>query len=142
MQQTPAIPSLFTAAALMFLPGRIRLSDSAFQQFHRGSLGPRRPCSTGDVGVIADRQPTGRYVGRGHASSAAITAVVALVLTYRISSRRSREPTGAGDASLALRTLRRFWADTARVEQIYRAAFPRLISRENWATLYGIGGDD
>ena len=38
-------------------------------------------------------------------------------------------------ARLALRTLRRFRADTARVEQIYRAAFPRLISRENWAML-------
>lgn len=43
---------------------------------------------------------------------------------------------------LALRTLRRFRADAAQAEQSYRAAFPRLISRENWASLYSIGDDN
>jgi galactofuranosylgalactofuranosylrhamnosyl-N-acetylglucosaminyl-diphospho-decaprenol beta-1,5/1,6-galactofuranosyltransferase len=56
--------------------------------------------------------------------------------------RRRDEEKLKGLARQALRTLRRFRADTAQVEQSYRAAFPRLISRENWATLYGIGGDN
>ena len=41
----------------------------------------------------------------------------------------------------AVRTLRRFRTEAAQAEQNYRAAFPRLISRENWATRYGIGDD-
>ena len=37
--------------------------------------------------------------------------------------------------------LRRLRADSARVEESYRAAFPQLISRAYWATLYGIDPD-
>jgi galactofuranosylgalactofuranosylrhamnosyl-N-acetylglucosaminyl-diphospho-decaprenol beta-1,5/1,6-galactofuranosyltransferase len=42
----------------------------------------------------------------------------------------------------AFRTLRRFRADAAKAQQSYRDAFPRLVSRANWASLYGIGEDD
>jgi galactofuranosylgalactofuranosylrhamnosyl-N-acetylglucosaminyl-diphospho-decaprenol beta-1,5/1,6-galactofuranosyltransferase len=39
----------------------------------------------------------------------------------------------------ALRVLRRFRANASKAEQSYRDAFPQLVSRENWASLYGDG---
>jgi galactofuranosylgalactofuranosylrhamnosyl-N-acetylglucosaminyl-diphospho-decaprenol beta-1,5/1,6-galactofuranosyltransferase len=44
-------------------------------------------------------------------------------------------------ARFGLRTLRRFRAEAPTIEQDYRAAAPRLVSRQNWATLYGIDDD-